>query len=124
MKKHSFLFTLFVGLFSLSLLFACRKKEDTIAIIHVRNSANEAVSMARVVLYGQSTTGQASSVTIYDTTFTDASGDATFNYNEVYQLGQAGVAVLNIQASKDGAIGQGIIKVEQETTSEETVFIQ
>ncbi len=35
-----------------------------------------------------------------------------------------GVAVLNIEASKDGAVGQGIIKVEQETISEETVFIQ
>lgn len=124
MKKHTLLFTLFIGLFSFSLLMGCRKKEDTIAIIHVRNSANEAVSMAQVVLYGQSTTGQASSVTVYDTTFTDSNGDATFNYNEVYQLGQAGVAVLNITASKDGAVGQGIIKVEQETTSEETVFIQ
>ena len=55
---------------------------------------------------------------------TDASGKATFNFNDVYQLGQAGVAVLNIDATKDGKTGQGIIKVEQEETSEETVFIQ
>lgn len=121
--KRTLLFT-FIALVGIGFSSGCRKKKDTIAIIYVRDIANQLVSGAQVVLYGQSTTGQPANVTLYDTTTTNTSGEAKFNFNEVYQLGQAGVAVLNIEAYKDGAEGQGIIKIEQETTSEETVFIQ
>jgi len=113
------LLLLFVGTISVS----CRKKEDTIAKIVVRDANNQPVYNARVIVYGQSTTNQASSVTLYDTAMTNSAGEAIFNFNEVYQLGQAGVAVLNIDAEKGGLVGQGIIKVEQETTTEEVVFI-
>ncbi len=113
------LLILFVGTISVS----CRKKEDTIAKILVRDANNQPVYNARVIVYGQSTTNQASSVVLYDTAYTNSAGEAIFNFNEVYQLGQAGVAVLNIDAEKSGLIGQGIIKVEQETTTEEVVFI-
>jgi hypothetical protein len=102
----------------------CRKKKDTIAIITVKDIANQNVSGAQVVLYGKSTTNQPANVVLYDTTTTNTSGEAKFNFNDVYQLGQAGVAVLNIEATASGLSGEGIIKVEQETTSEETVYIQ
>jgi hypothetical protein len=102
----------------------CRKKEPTIAKIHVRDSSNQSVVGARVVLYGQSTTNQPASVVLFDTTISNSSGEAVFNFDDVYQLGQAGVAVLNIDVTLGTLTGQGIIKVEQETTSEETVFIQ
>lgn len=102
--------------------FACRKKEDTIAIIHVRNTSNQSVSGAQVVLSVESTNGQ--TVNYCDTTTTNSSGEAKFNFNDLYQLGQAGVAILNIEAYKDGAEGHGIIKIEQEQTSEETVHLQ
>lgn len=119
---------LFVGLFTLlamATIVSCRKKQETIAKIHVRTAANSPVSGATVVLYGQSTTNQPSSVVLYDTTTTNSAGEAIFNFDEVYQLGQAGVAVLNIDVTGPGGeTGQGIIKIEQETTSEETVFIQ
>jgi hypothetical protein len=121
--KRTFFFA-FVAVLGIGFSSGCRKKEDTIAIITVRDIANEVVVGAEVVLYGQSTTNQPANVVLYDTTVTNTSGQATFNFNDVYQLGQAGVAVLNIEAYKDVAQGQGIIKVEQETTSEETVFIQ
>jgi hypothetical protein len=49
---------------------------------------------------------------------------ASFNYNDIYQLGQAGVAVLDIKAQKQNMIGQGIIKIEAEKINEETVYIQ
>jgi hypothetical protein len=51
-------------------------------------------------------------------------GEAIFNFNEVYQLGQAGVAVLDIEVEKGLLTGQGIIKIEAETTSEQIIFIQ
>jgi hypothetical protein len=114
-----------VAFMGMAAFVGCRKKEDTIAKIYVRDAGNQSVSGARVVLYGQSTTNQPSNVTLFDTTSTNSAGEAIFNLNDVYQLGQAGVAVLNIDVlSTTGATGQGIIKVEQETTSEETVFVQ
>jgi fibrillarin-like rRNA methylase len=61
---------------------------------------------------------------LYDTAYTNLAGVADFNFNDVYQLGQAGVAVLDINASLNNKSGKGIVKIEQETTSTETVFIQ
>lgn len=113
-----------IALLSMTVLIGCRKKEDTIAEITVRDASNQAVAGARVVIYGQSTTNQPANVVLYDTTTTNSSGVAIFNFNDVYQLGQAGVAVLNIDVQKDALTGQGIIKVEQEVTSKETVFVQ
>jgi hypothetical protein len=121
--KRTLLFA-FVAVLGVALSSGCRKKADTIAIIYVRDVANQLVSGATVVLYGQSTTNQPANVVLYDTTTSNTSGEAQFNFNDVYQLGQAGVAVLNIEATYGGSTGQGIIKVEQEVTSKETVFIQ
>jgi hypothetical protein len=100
------------------------KKEDTIAKIEVRDENNTLVEEAMVVLHGTSTCNCPSQVVVYDTAYTNAAGIATFNYNEIYQLGQAGVAVLDIEAYKGNRQGQGIIKIEAEKTNEETVIIQ
>lgn len=124
MKMNRFFALSVIALLSMTMLFGCRKKEDTIAEITVLDASNQAVAGARVVIYGQSTTNQPANVVLYDTTTTNSSGVAIFNFNDVYQLGQAGVAVLNIDVQKDALTGQGIIKVEQEVTSKETVYVQ
>jgi hypothetical protein len=113
-----------VAVLGVGLNVGCRKKKDTIAKVYVRDSSSQYVEGATVILYGESTINQPANVVLYDTTLTNSSGVAIFNYNDVYQLGQAGVAVLSIKAFKNGAQGQGIIKVEEEKISEETVFIQ
>lgn len=113
-----------LALIGAGLSLGCRKKKDTIAKVYVKDFSNQYVEGATVILYGKSTINQPANVVLYDTTLTNSSGVAVFNYNDVYQLGQAGVAVLDIKAYKNGAQGQGIIKVEEETVSEETVFIQ
>ncbi|MFT5779202.1 MAG: hypothetical protein ACI837_002159 [Crocinitomicaceae bacterium] len=124
MKLNKFFtFSLFVLLVTVTFV-SCRKKEETIAVIKVRDASNQVVAGATVIVYGQSTTNQPASVTLYDTTTTNSAGDAIFNFDEVYQLGQAGVAVLNIDVTKGALAGQGIIKVEQETTTTEAVFVQ
>jgi hypothetical protein len=105
-------------------LGSCRKKKDTIANIYVFDSTNAPQSEAMVILYGTNTAGTPQQVAVFDTAYTNASGLATFNYNDIYQLGQAGVAVLDIKAQKLNKIGQGIIKIEAEKVNEETVFIQ
>jgi len=125
MKGNKFLVSSVFALLCIAAFVGCRKKQDTIAEITVRDSSNQAVVGAQVIIYGQSTTNQpTANVVLYDTTSTNSSGVAIFNFNDVYQLGQAGVAVLNIDVQKDVLTGQGIIKVEQETTSTETVFVQ
>ena len=121
MKKILFFALAETSLVSLS---ACRKKMDTVAHIYVKDETNASVSNAMVVLYGTNTQQTPQQVAVFDTAYTNANGLATFNYNELYQLGQAGVAVLDIKAQKGNKIGQGIIKIEAEKVNEETVFIQ
>ena len=105
--------------------FGCRKKEDTIAEITVRNASNQVVAGAKVTLKGESTTNNTTqNVVLSKTSTTNSAGVATFDFNDTYQLGQAGVAVLNIEAEQGGLTGEGIIKIEEETTNTETVYIQ
>lgn len=113
---------LLVSIFALS-IGSCRKNVDTIAKITVRDTANVLVPNAKVVLFG--TPSNPDNVNIRrDTVLTNSSGVAIFNYNEVYQLGQAGVAVLDIIAYKDSLYGEGIIKIEGETENRATIFVQ
>ena len=109
---------------SLVSLSACRKKMDTVAHIYVKDETNASVSNAMVVLYGTNTQQTPQQVAVFDTAYTNTNGLATFNYNKLYQLGQAGVAVLDIKAQKGNKTGQGIIKIEAEKVNEETVYIQ
>ena len=120
-----FLFSCLV-LFSLTTLVGCRKKEDTIAVVIVKNNANQTISGASVLLKAQGTTSEPNSINtdVYPMSgTTNAEGRATFDFNDVYQLGQAGVAVLSIEVVAGSETGQGVIKVEQEQTTEEIVFV-
>ena len=87
-------------------------------------SNSQPVNQCMVVLYGENTTGVPQTIAVFDTAYTNESGMATFNYNDIFQLGQAGVAVLNIKAQKGSLQGQGIIKIESEVVNEENVYIQ
>jgi hypothetical protein len=121
-SKKTFLFLSIIALVG---LVGCRKKKDTIATITVLyKSTGAPVDNAKVVLYATSTTGHQAAVTVHDTAYANINGVAYFNYNDVYQLGQAGVCVLNIKASKDNLSGEGIIKIEQEKSTGSGVYIQ
>ncbi len=122
--SKAFLFLSLITVSSFFIVTSCRKKKDTIANIYVKDKDNNPVIGCKVILKGVSTTNNPASVTLYDTAYSNEDGIAVFNFNDEYQLGQAGVAVLNIDAKKDGLKGTGIIKIEEEVTNEETVFIQ
>ncbi len=130
MKK--FFFPLFVALLVVTsaTVVGCNKKKDTFAKIYVRDANNVLVPGVKVILYGESSEpGKQGKVNIADTATTNSAGEAIFNLNYMYQAGQAGVAVLNISANLPlgggtSATGSGIIKIVEEETSEETVFIQ
>ncbi len=123
--RHLFLFSCLV-IFSLTTIVSCRKKEDTIAVVIVKNNSNQTISGATVLLKAQGTTSEPNSINtdIYPMSgTTNSEGRATFDFNDVYQLGQAGVAVLSIEVVAGSETGQGVIKVEQEQTTEEIVFV-
>lgn len=108
------------------LLSSCDKTEETIAIITVVDVDGNAVSGASVRLYAQ---GSGEDPVInplrFDTTgTTSGAGTVSFNFSDFYKEGQAGFAVLDIEATKGSLEGTGLIKVEEEETSEETVTIE
>lgn len=119
----SIIFISCIALISAVSVSGCRKKKDTLAHIYVKNNTNQSVDNAMVVLYGTNTAGTPQQVAVFDTSYTNVEGLATFNFNEIYQLGQAGVAVLDIKAQKLNQVGIGIIKIEAEKLNEETVVI-
>jgi len=111
----------FIVAFLFSVVFSvssCYKKKDTLAVVTVNDSNNSPVGGAEVRLYYAG--ANPDSLRVDQTATTDAAGKATFNFNDLYKSGQAGFAVLDIEVN--GTI-VGIIKIEEETTSEETVAI-
>lgn len=118
------IFFLLGGLISISLL-SCRKESPTIARVYVVDTSGAPFPNAMVRLYPTPTIMEHGAITIDDTLFTDASGLVIFDYTERFNLGQAGFAVLDIEVrSGDTLYGEGIIKIEEEKTNEETVIIQ
>lgn len=117
MKKFKlFLFSSLV----LALVFTgCYKKKDTIAKVKVIDASGLVVSSANVRLYYEG--DRAPRENLNQSAKTNSSGVATFNYNDFYELGQAGFAILDIDVN--GATKVGIIRVEEEKTSEVTVTI-
>lgn len=104
---------------------ACNKKKDTIAKVFVYDENKNPVSNAEVILKAEPTDVTYGKTLIEnDTVMTNLSGEAIFNYNDIYEKGQAGVAVLNIYASKDGLTGEGVVQIVEEETSEATVYIK
>ncbi len=114
-----FSFFLLIGSFLFS---SCNKTKDTTARITVRDKNSNLVIGAWVRVFGNSTTTNTS--IINDSIQSDSKGEAIFNYNKIYKAGQAGVAVLDITGRKGALYGKGIIKIEQEKESTETIYIQ
>lgn len=105
----------------------CRKKADTIVKIYVRNIGNEAVAGAAVTLDAvpgdpDGPTFEKLDVFPFSAT-SNSAGEAIFNLNELYELGQAGVAVLEIKASSSQGTATGVVKVLEETEVEETIYL-
>lgn len=117
MKNILALTSLFFLLFTLG---SCYKKQDTIAVIQVLDASGQRVSGANVKLYASGSQGYG---TVNFESTTNSEGEAKFNLNDIYQSGQAGVAVLDIEVTKGTDVAMGIIKVEQEETTKEVINI-
>jgi hypothetical protein len=119
-------FALSMAVLMIAGLNSCKKEEETIATVQVLNAFGAPVPGATVRLKGEGTTdGDFVPEPRFDTTqVTNGSGKVSFNFSDFYQQGQAGFVVLDITATKGSLEGFGIIKVEEETTNEESVTIE
>jgi hypothetical protein len=98
---------------------SCYKKKDTIVIVNVLDSINnEFVVGANVRLMYLA--GNPDSTRIDVTASSNPQGQAVFNFNELYQSGQAGFAVLDLLVN---GTKMSVIQIEEEVTTEETVYI-
>ncbi len=106
-----------------ALFSACNKEKDTIAIITVEDENGFALPNAYVKLYANPTYPTGDPTRLMQEKMTDSQGKATFDYTDFYKQGQAGFAVLDITSFRDSMVGQGIIKILEEETNEETVVL-
>ncbi|MBD3638060.1 MAG: hypothetical protein HUJ25_11965 [Crocinitomicaceae bacterium] len=114
------------GIVGIASFSSCKKESPTIAKIRVLDTSGTPFANAMVRLYPTpSTNNSHGPIIIDDTLYSDSDGYATFDYTEHFNLGQAGFAVLDIEArSGDSLYGQGIIKIVEEEVNEETVILQ
>jgi hypothetical protein len=113
-----------VAMLGIAFSSGCRKKQNTTAKITVRDIGNELVIGATVRVAGDLSIHDEQLNPVDETQTSDYKGETFFSYNDIYQLGQAGVAVLEIHAEKGNEKGDGIIKIDAEIENTETVYIQ
>jgi hypothetical protein len=121
-------------IFSLGILFSCKKTKDTTALVKVINENGLPISGASVRLFGEGTIDESGAqvpragILLDNTKSTDSKGEALFDYTEYYKSGQAGFAVLNVEIEKvypdSIATLEGIIKVEEEVKNEKTFTLK
>lgn len=103
-------------------LSSCYREKESIAKVKVIDGNSQTVPDAMVRLYPTPVTGGA--IIVDDTLYTDANGEATFNYSEIFKPGQTGLLVLDIEVrGPAGEFGEGIIKIREEETNEAIVVL-
>ena len=118
------IFVMLVAILTVGMMTSCRKESPTVAVITVIDTSGAVFYGAMVRLYPTPTINPHPGITIDDTLYSDIDGKVTFDYTDRFNLGQAGFAVLDIEIrSGDTLYGTGIIKIEAEKTSKETVIL-
>ena len=106
---------------------SCKKPGDTIAKIIVVKSSDGVTRVPNAKVTLSATTDPAYPNEARDGLEKEATahsnGEASFNYNDYFARGQAGLFVLDVFIEADGVTAEGVIKVVEEETSEATVEI-
>lgn len=108
----------------LAMTFAsCNKEKPTKVIITVKMQDGAPVADAAVRLFANPTYPLGDPTRLNKETTTGRNGTAEFDYTDFYEQGQSGFAVLDIRCTKDTLLGEGLVKILEEETNEETVFL-
>ena len=102
---------------------ACNKEKPTTAIVTITDEDGYPQAEAYVKLYANPVYPLGDPSRLMQEKMTGSDGKAEFDYSGFYEQGQSGFAVLDIVSFKDSAVGEGIIKIVEEETSEETVVL-
>ena len=122
--KSLFVMSLFLGV--AIMLGSCGKiKDSTARITIIDKTTGDPMNGVTVRLRPESTTGATNFKFESFEATTDAKGVATFNFNEEFEAGQAGLFVLTIDVLAGGIdySSVGIIKVEEQMVNEKTVEV-
>ncbi|MCB0768969.1 MAG: hypothetical protein KDC00_01010 [Flavobacteriales bacterium] len=103
---------------------ACNKEDPTTVVITVKDADGRPAEMAYVRLFANPAVPRADASRLLMEAMTDAAGNAEFDYSGFYEQGQAGFAVLDILTFRDSTYAEGIIKVLEEETNEETLILK
>lgn len=103
---------------------ACNKEDPTTAVITVQDADGYPVEGAYVRLFANPAVPLADPTRLRQEAMTNGSGKAEFDYSGFYEQGQAGFAVLDILTFKDTLYAEGIIKILEEETNEETLTME
>lgn len=103
---------------------ACNKEKSTTAIITVHDADGLPVEEAYVRLYANPAVPRADLSRLLKEGMTNAGGRVEFDYTNLFEQGQAGFAVMDILTFKDSTYAEGVIKILEEETNEETLVMQ
>ena len=115
----SIFFFLTISLLCLTVTSGChKKKQPTTVKVTVLDSEGVVAIGASVRVYAN-----VSGTNVDDTQTSDIHGEAYFSYDDIFQLGQASVAILDVAVTKGVLKGKGVVKVESETETPITITI-
>ncbi len=111
-----------VWIFAIAMMvmsYSCRTEKPTIVIVTVKDTTGKTLSGASVRLYYQHDSLPDDQVRVDQTKSTGGDGKAHFDFSDLFELGQAGFAVLDVDV--DGEKKVGVVKVEPEVENEAIV---
>jgi hypothetical protein len=104
---------------------ACNKEKPTTVVITVKNADGSLAPGVAVRLFANPTVPLKPDLTrLLKEGTTKGNGTVEFDYSGLYEQGQAGFAVLDILAEKDTMYAEGIIKILEEETNEQTLILE
>ena len=112
-------------LFVLFMMASCYKTKPTELEVTVKDSLGNLVSNASVHVFGEPTGSQDETLLQADyEEATNANGIALFAFNEIYQPGQNGVAILKVEVNRNEKTGMSTIELVQERKNRLEVVIE
>ncbi len=103
----------------------CNKEKPTTVVITVKDADGSPVPDAYVRLFANPLVPAKPDLTrLKKEGMTKANGTVEFDYTGLYEQGQAGFAVLDILTFRDTMYAEGIIKILEEETNEETLIME